>query len=298
MYVKTQFNIKDLENLSGVKAHTIRIWEKRYNLLEPNRTDTNIRKYDLESLKKLLNVTYLYNEGFKISKIARLSDSEIQHIIEDQSSENKYEYALNAFKKSMFDFDYELFSSTEQKLMADLNLREIFLNVYLPLLMEIGTLWQTGTIDPAHERFISELIKQRIIVAITQQQAQQTPDKSKPVFALYLPYQEIHEIGLLYAHYEVLAAGYPTIYLGNNIPLSSLRHVLKHYDNVKFITYMTVQPDTQSIMEYLKDYQQTICTDKSYPLWLMGWKTRDVDPNTAGDNIKTIGTIEQLIEAL
>ena len=298
MYVKTQFNIKDLENLSGVKAHTIRIWEKRYNLLEPNRTDTNIRKYDLDSLKKLLNVTYLYNEGFKISKIARLSDSEILHIIEDQSSDNKYEYALNAFKKAMFDFDYELFATTEQKLKADLNLREIFLNVYLPLLMEVGTLWQTGTIDPAHERFISELIKQRIIVAITQQQAQQKPDKNKAVFALYLPYQEIHEIGLLYAHYEILVAGYPTIYLGNNIPLSSLRHVLKHYDNVNFITYMTVQPETQSINDYLKEYQQTICVDKQYPLWLMGWKTREVDPNTVGANFKIIGTIEQLIEAL
>lgn len=298
MYVKTQFNIKDLENLSGVKAHTIRIWEKRYNLLEPNRTDTNIRKYDLESLKKLLNVTYLYNEGFKISKIARLTDQEIQHIIEDQSSENKYEYAMNAFKKSMFDFDYDLFSKTENKLNRDLSLREIFLNVYLPLLMEVGTLWQTGTLDPAHERFISELIKQRIIVAITKQQANQVVDKNKPVFALFLPYQEIHEIGLLYAHYEILAAGYPTIYLGNNIPLSSLKHILKHYDDVNFVTYMTVQPETQSIDEYLKEYKQTICVEKDYPLWVMGWKTREIDSNLVASNIKIIGTIEQLIAAL
>ena len=115
MLVKTQFSIKDLENLSGVKAHTIRIWEKRYNLLEPDRTDTNIRQYDLDNLKKLLNVTFLYNEGFKISKIAALNETEISKVVQEQAETKGEDFALTAFKTAMFDFDHKLFVDTYDK---------------------------------------------------------------------------------------------------------------------------------------------------------------------------------------
>ena len=275
MLVKTQFNIKDLENLSGVKAHTIRIWEKRYGLLEPNRTDTNIRKYDLENLKKLLNVTFLYNEGIKISKIAKLSDAEIQQIIEERATQKQEDYAMKAFKTAMFDFDYTLFATTFNELSERISFREIFMEVFIPLLQEIGTLWQTGTIDPAHERFISELIKQKIIVNISNLQSVQKPERQDILFSLYLPYEEIHEIGLLYAHYEILQAGYQTIYLGSNIPLPSLRNVLKHHDNVVFVSFFTVKPDKVSIYEYLKEFDKIISKEQTSQLWLMGAKTRE-----------------------
>ncbi|MFT6126236.1 MAG: DNA-binding transcriptional MerR regulator, partial [Flavobacteriaceae bacterium] len=126
MNVKTQFSIKDLENLSGVKAHTIRIWEKRYNLLEPSRSDTNIRNYDLENLKKLLNVTFLYNAGFKISKIAELSEDNVLKIIQEQSENKKEEHAIKLFKTAMFDFDYQLFSKTYRDLLEYKSFREVF----------------------------------------------------------------------------------------------------------------------------------------------------------------------------
>ena len=202
MHVKTQFSIKDLENLSGVKAHTIRIWEKRYNLLEPTRTDTNIRKYDMVNLKKLLNVTFLYNEGFKISKIASFKESEILKIVNNQAETRKEDYAITSFKTAMFEFDQNLFTQTYNQLLEEKSFREVFFEVFLPMLNEIGMLWQTGTIDPAHERFISELIKQKIILRIEAQQ-RKAPANSDFLFVLYLPYQEIHEIGLLYANYEI-----------------------------------------------------------------------------------------------
>ena len=129
MNVKTQFSIKDLENLSGVKAHTIRIWEKRYNLLCPDRTDTNIRTYDLENLKKLLNVSFLYHTGFKISKIAELSESEIHRQVLEEGTEQKELLAINTFKTAMLDFDDELFSSTYEELSKKRNFRDIFFNI-------------------------------------------------------------------------------------------------------------------------------------------------------------------------
>ena len=150
MNVKTEFSIKDLENLSGVKAHTIRIWEKRYQLLKPNRTDTNIRKYNLNSLKRLLNVSFLYNDGYKISKIADLNEEELLQLIQNKAHSNQEDYALKAFKTSMFEFDNQLFNITYKKLLEQKTFSEIFEHIFIPLLNEIGLLWQTGTIDPVH----------------------------------------------------------------------------------------------------------------------------------------------------
>ncbi|MBT8262878.1 MAG: MerR family transcriptional regulator [Bacteroidia bacterium] len=297
MSVKTQFSIKDLENLSNVKAHTIRIWEKRYNLLEPNRTETNIRQYDLLNLKKLLNVTFLYNEGLKISKIARLSESEINKLVLGHGKEKKEEFALNSFKSAMLDFDSELFLKTFDSLAEDKSFREIFFEIFLPLLNEIGILWQTGTIDPSHERFISELIKQQIVLN-TERVQRKKVRHTDFVFSLYLPYEEIHEIGLLYANYEILNAGYKTIYLGINIPLDSLKFVTRHHKNVKFISYFTVKPDSQSMYDYTREFNEKIGSDRKYELWLMGYKTSELQGLKLEKNFTIFPSLASLIEKL
>lgn len=296
MSVKTQFSIKDLENLSGVKAHTIRIWEKRYNLLEPERTDTNIRQYDLLNLKKLLNVTLLYNEGYKISKIASFKEPEIVHIIESLKEVQKESYALQAFKSAMFDFDHKLFIDTLKEVKKEKNFREIFYDIFIPLLSEIGTLWQTSTIDPAHERFISELIKQEIIIHIYDLQKQQNT-ASSPKFALYLPHEEIHEIGLLYANYEILFQGYNTVYLGSNIPLNNLKHLLKHYDNLTFLSYFTVKPDQETPEQYVERFYDTV-GDLKTPLWLMGAKTQNLDPQKLPKTVTLLANHQELKNAV
>ncbi|PQB03967.1 MerR family transcriptional regulator [Aureitalea marina] len=297
MLVKTQFSIRDLENLSGVKAHTIRIWEKRYNLLEPERTDTNIRQYDLDNLKKLLNVTFLYNEGYKISKIAALSENDIAVVVQEQAEQKKDDFALTAFKTAMFDFDYKLFADTYSKVLEDRNFREVFFEVFMPLLNEIGMLWQTGTIDPAHERFISELIKQKIIIH-TEAEMRQPRKYNESVFVLYLPYEEIHEIGLLYANYELLKGGFTSVYLGSNIPITSLKHLLKHYENIIFFSYFTVKPDEESVMDYIKRFDKLICQKKTYPLWLMGAKVYELADSVLPENVKTFSDLSQLSENL
>ena len=164
--VKTSFSIRDMENLSGIKAHTIRIWEKRYNLFSPERTDTNIRTYSLESLQKLLNVTLLYNNGYKISKIAKLGEDNIPVLVNEIIAEkSEKSHALNSFKLAMLNFDQALFLNTYNELKEDKSFTQIFNDVFLPLLNELGLLWQTNTISPAHEHFISNLIKQLLVLA-------------------------------------------------------------------------------------------------------------------------------------
>ena len=157
--VKKHFSIRDLENLSGIKAHTIRIWEKRYNLLNPERTTTNIRTYSLKSLQKLLNVTLLYNNGFKISKISKIPESEIPVIVREIVAKNSHKsHAINAFKLAMINFDQSLFLTTYNSLSRELTFREIFNQIFIPLLNELGLLWQTDTISPSHEHFITCLL--------------------------------------------------------------------------------------------------------------------------------------------
>lgn len=276
--VRNQFGIKDLENLSNVKAHTIRIWEKRYNLLEPDRTDTNIRKYNLENLKKLLNIAYLYNAGYKISKLASLNPTQIQELIKKNITGQDSEYVLNILKSAMFEFDGDLFDSTIEKLLEQKSFKEIFSDVFVPLLNEMGILWHSGTIDPSHEHFISEKVKHAIIKQ-SENHKHNNLDKSQ-TFVLYLPYEEIHEIGLLYANYELLSNGFNTIFLGSHIPLESLIYVLKTKSKVTFVTYFTVRPENDDFEKYLDDFQNDVCSQEPCKLWVLGRKTPKNAKNT------------------
>jgi MerR family transcriptional regulator, light-induced transcriptional regulator len=277
--VKNIFSIKDLENLSGIKAHTIRIWEKRYNVLEPMRTDTNIRYYDLASLQKLLNITLLHNHGYKISKISKLPPERIpmmvREIISDKSVKN---HAINAFKMAMINFDHSLFFNTYNNLLAEKSFREVFFEVFIPLMNEIGMLWQTDTISPAHEHFISYLIKQKLLVNTEKIQVLE-PSKSDKVFVLYLPLNEIHELGLMYLNYEVILSGYKSVYLGESVPIDSLKDIKRYFNNVVYICYMTVEPEKDKVNEYLKEFYEEIIDNEADELWVIGRITEYININ-------------------
>ena len=202
--VKSNFSIKNLEHLSGIKAHTIRIWEKRYNLFEPERTDTNIRLYNLENLQKLLNVTLLYNNGYKISRIASLSQQEINENVHKLTiNKNADDWSIGLFKLAMINFDQRLFTKTFNDLLEQFSFSEIFKNVFVPLMNELGVLWQTNSISPSHEHFITSLVKQKIH-AMCEDLQQKYTRRTDRRFVLFLPDNEIHELGLLYLQYEVL----------------------------------------------------------------------------------------------
>lgn len=296
--VKNVFSIKDLENLSGIKAHTIRIWEKRYNILEPMRTDTNIRFYDIKSLQKLLNITLLHNHGYKISKIATFPEEKIpllvREIISDKSAKH---HAINAFKMAMMNFDQVLFLNTYNTLLSEKSFREIFQEVFIPLMNEIGVLWQTETISPAHEHFISYMIKQKLWINIEKLQSQE-PLYTEKVFVLYLPMNEIHGLGLMYLNYEILLNGYKSIYLGACVPLESLMDVKKYFDNVIFVSYLSVQPDKEELNEYISRLGNEILNDGTSEVWLSGRMTEHINTDLINPKITIIHSIADFIKKL
>jgi DNA-binding transcriptional MerR regulator len=295
--IKTLFSIKDLENLSGIKAHTIRIWEKRYNLLSPNRTDTNIRFYNLKNLQKLLNVTLLYNSGIKISKISILSDDQIKaecrSIISEQAVKNIF---INDLKLAMLNFDQILFETSYQKLLEVIEFKDVYISYFMPFLHEIGLLWHTDTINPAHEHFITSLIKQKILVNIEKVQGV-PPTKHDNRFILFLPENEIHELGLTFINYEILKRGYSTIYLGQSIPIDCLKSFLSYTDKITFITYLTVEPSTDKIPDYLSEIQSKIISNCNSELWVLGRKIEELDSIDLPNTIKLL-KVSELIEAL
>ena len=296
--VKKNFSIRDLENLSGIKAHTIRIWEKRYNLLSPERTSTNIRTYSLQSLQKLLNITLLYNNGYKISKIAKIPEGEIPVMVHEIISKNSEKnHAINAFKLAMVNFDSTQFYNTYNSLLAERSFREIFSEVFVPLLNELGLLWQTDTISPSHEHFITHLIKQKIFIH-TEKLQMLEPTKKEKVFALYLPENEIHEIGLLFVNYEIALRGYKTIYLGQSMPMESLVDLMKYYDNIHFVSYFTVSPTKDSVAEYIKDFQRQLLSVGKCELWILGYQVQHLSGQHLPEAVKTFNSIEQLADAL
>ena len=295
--VKSIFSIKDLENLSGIKAHTIRIWEKRYNILEPMRSDTNIRNYDLKSLQKLLNVVLLNDYGYKISRIAEHSSEKIEILVREIISEkNTKNHALNAFKMAMINFDQALFFNTYNNLLAEKSFRDVFYEVVVPLMEEIGLLWQAGTISPAQEHFISFLIKQKLLLNTEKLQILE-PTRTDKVFVLYLPENEIHELALMYLNYEILLNGYKTIYLGESVPIESLKDMKKYFDTIVYVSYLTVEPTKEAINGYVQEFKTEII-DENSEVRFLGRMVEFIDNKVKSDQIQVFNSIADFVEDL
>lgn len=295
--VKNVFSIKDLENISGIKAHTIRIWEKRYNILVPMRTDTNIRLYNLENVQKLLNITLLHNHGYKISKISKFSEEKIPQIVNEIiSSKSVKNHAISAFKMAMINFNQALFFTTYNNLLSEKSFREIFHEIIIPLMNEIGILWQTATITPAQEHFISYLIKQKILINTEKLQIIE-PTRTDKLFVLYLPMNEIHELGLMYLNYEILSKGYKTIYLGESVPIDSLKDLKNHFDNINYLCYMTVEPNTEEINNYINQITTEVL-DETSTIWLIGRKVQYIEQKNISNKIVAFSSIKELVDKL
>ncbi|WP_299367749.1 MerR family transcriptional regulator [Winogradskyella sp.] len=294
--IKNQFSIKDLENLTGIKAHTIRIWEKRYNLLQPKRTDTNIRYYDLASFQKLLNVSYLNNNGYKISKIATIEEHKIPILVREIAAQSNIEdHAINAFKLAMLNFDQVLFYNTYESLLQEKEFYEIFYDIFIPLLTEIGLLWQTDTITPAHEHFLTSLIRQKILINIEKVQSRQV-NNSKKTFVLYLPENEIHELGLMFINHQLVSRGYQSIFLGFSVPLESLTDLKDYYDEIIYISYFTVKPEKGEIKKYMENFNTLLLNGSNTKLWILGQMLNALDLDNLPKGVSAFKSIQALID--
>lgn len=218
------FTIKDLENLSGIKAHTIRIWEQRYNFLKPSRSDTNIRYYSNDELKKILNIALLNKYGYKISHINKMSEEEIQqNLLALSETQAHVERIVNDLIKCMIDLDIVKLEGILDEHIRTNGIEKTITEIIFPYMEKIGILWLTNHINPAQEHFVSNIIRQKIIVGI---EGINTPLKVNKTVLLFLPEGEHHELGMLFMYYLLKNRGISTIYLGTNVPLKDVEYVV------------------------------------------------------------------------
>ncbi len=217
------FTIKDLSNISGIKAHTLRIWEQRYNFLKPNRTFTNIRYYSNEELKTILNIALLNKYGFKISHIDKMSAQEVKDkIFALNNLQAQQERTVNELVQQMIDLDIEAFEITLNHYIQSKGIERTITQIIFAFLEKIGILWLTNHINPAQEHLVTNIIRQKLICGI---EAVQTPLKSNKKILLFLPEGEYHELGLLFMYFLLKNRGINVLYLGANVPIKDVEYV-------------------------------------------------------------------------
>ena len=250
-----KFSISDIENLTGIKAHTIRVWEQRYNFFTTKRTDTNIRYYNDDDLCMFLNIATLNENGYKISKISQMDNSEIndlvKHLKEDHYNVN---VQVQMLSNSMLKMDDEEFDEILNGCIDDLGMDAAMTTIVFPFLRKVGFMWQVGTINPAHEHFAVHKIEQKLINDTYQ--FRKSPGKDAKRYLLFLPPGETHEVGLLFAQYLLKANGHQTLYLGQNLPYDSLNEVAIYYEPDFAFSVLTIaglENGVDEIISKLKD---------------------------------------------
>jgi len=267
--VKSYFTIKELENISSISAHTIRIWERRYQIFQPSRTPNNKRYYDLHDLEYLLTINLLREEGLKISKIASYSKQEVFVLAQDIVGEafNK-DHALVELKMAMYGYDEDLFEQLYEKSIKEKDFRSVFKELFLPFLQYVGQFWHTKTVTIAHEHFITNLIYQKIQLN-TVQLPRVPKSPTNRTFVLYLPEEEMHEIGLLYLNYELKLKGYQTIYLGRSVPFEDLETLKSLYSNICLVSNLAITLTPHKQREFFGNLKSFL-TNTNHHAWAIG----------------------------
>lgn len=253
------FTIKDIENLSGIKAHTLRIWEQRYQLFIPKRKESKHRYYDNEDLKHILRISQLYHNGVKISKIAQLPASSIRSMAMEQyiGKQNADAYIHRLIEASI-DFDEERFEELFEQALKQFGLEVTIIDVMYAFLERIGLLWLTDHVIPAQEHFASNIIKRKIISALDALKTKPSP--SSGTYVLFTPEGEQHEIPLLLNHYLMKASGKKSIYMGVDVPFDDIDIYVK-LKNPKYlyfhaITHLYEQPMDDLLKQLKQKFSQ------------------------------------------
>jgi len=248
----SKYSIKDIEQLSGIKAHTLRIWEQRYNFIKPKRTTTNIRYYDDDDLKLVLNMALLKDNGYKISRICNMDDREIQGaVVQLMDKKLGYPEQIQGLTLAMLEIDEDRFEKILSSNILHIGFERTMINLIYPFFQKIGVLWQTGSISPAQEHFISNLVRQKVIVAIDGQVV--CTSSCNKNYLLYLPENEMHEISLLFSAYLIKSRNNRVIYLGQNVPQNDLISIYKDHNPDYILTVMTTSPTAGDVQSYVNE---------------------------------------------
>jgi DNA-binding transcriptional MerR regulator len=282
-----KYSIKDLEKITGIKAHTIRIWEKRYGIVEPARTLTNIRFYSDEDLRRLMNVAILNKYGYKISNLQSMSSDELNSSVVNLTNQDiDNDHQIDNLVMSMIEIDEQRFDKIIASAILKQGVDYTFENLLYKFLEKIGILWQTGAITPAQEHFISNLIRQKLILAIDGQQEYRNNYKT---FLLFLPENEYHEVALLYLHFLIRKQGHKVIYLGQNVPLINLKDIFEIHHVDFLLTSIASNLSSEMISEIFQELWQ-LCKDKQI---LIGGHCIQNTTVTLPQNIRSFNTLEE-----
>lgn len=267
--MEVKYTIKDLERLTGIKAHTIRIWEQRFNLLSPERGGRNIRSYSNEELKRLLNVNLLSQSGYKISEIASLSTQELKDKLSSISQLKFPESSdfINVLILAMIDLDEDKFNHAIKQSIAQSTFECCIEGVIFPFLRKIGIMWQAGDVNPAQEHFITNLIRQKLIAQIDL--LPNNSSQNSIIGILYLPENEWHELSLLYYSYLLKFKGYRHLYLGQSVPFKDIVNIVHQLKPQFVLTIFTLPFEQITIEEYLNEMSKTL---NSVPLFISGFQ--------------------------
>lgn len=292
--MNSKYSIKDLEQLSGIKAHTLRAWEQRYSLIEPHRTDTNIRYYIDDHLKKILNIAVLVKSGMRISKVANLSQEEIRaSVIDAGRYRGNYESQINAFKIAMIDYDEYLFENVFNKCLMQFGTDETLTKILGEFIRQIGLLWQAGAISVSNEHFISSLVKQKLFSIIDQTILPQVKDKSIS-YVLYTPADELHEMGLLYLYYYLKKMGHRVVYLGQSVPVEYLKEVSDKTGVTQFVSIFTTTPHVDDMDAYFKRLVEIFKDEDSCRFFFTGIQLNGYKSENLPSQIELAANIEHL----
>ncbi|WP_373553693.1 MerR family transcriptional regulator [Haliscomenobacter sp.] len=287
------YSIRDLEKLSGIKAHTIRIWEQRYGVIAPKRTKTNIRYYQDDDLKFLLNVSLLNKNGVKISKIAKMSRQTVAEKVASIAEINfENSTQLDALTLSMIEMDEQKFDRIVSMNIQQLGFERTMLEVIYPFLDKLGVLWLTGSINPVQENFISYLIRQKIIVAIDQEPIPQGKQVKK--FIIYLPEGEKQELTLLFMHYILKSRRNHVLYLGQDISIADLRDACKVHKPDFIFTMISETFAKEPVQKYVDKLSETF---PECQVLLSGYQVV-AQKVTAPHNVRVLRSLDHTLEFL
>lgn len=246
------YTIKEIEKLSGVKAHTLRVWEKRYGIVQPNRTDTNIRFYTDDHLKKILNISFLNRNNLKISKIAQLSDEELKRKVSELSDVDiAFEDQLDALVLSILELDRFNFNKILDQHIELLGFEQTMKEMIYPLMDKLSIMWMAGSLKSVQESFVTTCVKAKIIIA--NEKLAFSKEEPKAIVMIYLPENENHELSLLYLDFLLKNRNYKVINLGTNISLDEAIDGLKLSDAPYVFTIVNDSFSGGGLKEYIDE---------------------------------------------
>jgi DNA-binding transcriptional MerR regulator/methylmalonyl-CoA mutase cobalamin-binding subunit len=249
------YSISDLERLTGVQTHTIRIWERRYNALVPMRSAGNTRFYDDNQLRRLLNIVTLSKSGLKISHVCGLTEKEMNLLLEEEVTQSaspveKFEYYISQLLSFGLSYDEYQFDELISKAIAEFGLKDTYINIMYPMLVRLGLMWRSDNICPAQEHFMSNIIRHKISAASEQVVLKQ---ETGATWVLFLPEEDDHDIGLLFANFLLKSAGHKVIYLGSKVPVDSVRDVIDRVEVQHLLVFMIRTETATSVASYLEE---------------------------------------------